>query len=238
MNLENSINVDTLDKITKRITCTLVISLLPFICYLTYLDCGNYKNIPIRVVLVYSVLIFINLILVVINYLSIYKNFSTGFFSTYKNDSNIDLDEILNTTEQDINRFNKEVTDLHEKITDLEEKSKSNYVDQNDAEDDYNECCEPGEDAINLLKNLENTDAMKLLSSIHRLMVNIDLIYLIMLIMFTQGLITVSSVVVNSSNAIYFFITIVIAAIATFIFNKLQRNKTQDTLLDLFKVKE
>lgn len=127
---------------------------------------------------------------------------------------------------------------MHEKITDLEEKSKSNYVDQNDAEDDYNECCELGEDAINLLKNLENTDAMKLLSSIHRLMVNIDLIYLIMLIMFTQGLITVSSVVVNSSNAIYFFITIVIAAIATFIFNKLQRNKTQDTLLGLFKVKE
>lgn len=184
MNLKNSINVDTLDKITKRITCTLVISLLPFICYLTYLDCGNYKTIPIRVVLVYSVLIFINLILVVINYLSIYKNFSTGFFSTYKNDSNIDLDEIL------------------------------------------------------LLKNLENTDAMKLLSSTHRLMVNIDLIYLIMLIMFTQGLMTVSSVVVNSSNAIYFFITIVIAAIATFIFNKMQRNKTQDTLLDLFEVKE
>lgn len=129
MNLKNSINVNTLDKITKRITCTLVISLLPFICYLTYLDCGNYKNIPIRVVLVYSVLIFINLILVVINYLSIYKNFSTGFFSTYKNNTNVDLDELLNTTEQDINRFNKEVTDLHEKITDLEEKSKSNYVD-------------------------------------------------------------------------------------------------------------
>lgn len=79
---------------------------------------------------------------------------------------------------------------------------------------------------------------MKLLSSTHRLMVNIDLIYLIMLIMFTQGLMTVSSVVVNSSNAIYFFITIVIAAIATFIFNKMQRNKTQDTLLDLFEVKE
>ena len=79
---------------------------------------------------------------------------------------------------------------------------------------------------------------MKLLSSLHRLMVKIDLIYLIMLIMFTQGLITISSVVVNSSNAIYFFITIVIAAIATFIFNKLQRNKTQDTLLDLFEVKE
>lgn len=238
MNLENSINVDTLDKITKRIVCTLVISLLPFICYLTYLDCGNYKTISIRVVLVYSVLIFINLILVVINYLSIYKNFSTGFFSTYKNNTNVDLDELLNTTEQDINRFNKEVTDLHEKITDLEEKSKSNYVDQNDAEDDYNECCELGEDAINLLKNLENTDAMKLLSSIHRLMVKIDLIYLIMLIMFTQGLMTVFSVVVKSSNAIYFFITIVIATIATFIFNKMQRNKTQDTLLDLFKVKE
>lgn len=127
---------------------------------------------------------------------------------------------------------------MHGKITDLEEKSKNNYVDQNDAEDDYNECCELGEDAINLLKNLENTDAMKLLSSIHRLMVKIDLIYLIMLIMFTQGLMTVFSVVVKSSNAIYFFITIVIATIATFIFNKLQRNKTQDTLLDLFKVKE
>lgn len=238
MNLENSINVGTLDKITKRITCTLVISLLPFICYLTYLDCGNYKTIPIRVVLVYSVLIFINLILVVINYLSIYKNFSTGFFSTYKNNTNVDLDEILNTTEQDINRFNREVTDLHGKITDLEEKSKSNYVDQNDAEDDYNEYCELGEEEINFLKNLENTDAMKLLSSIHRLMVNIELIYLIMLIMFTQGLMMVSSVVVNSSNAIYFFITIVIAAIATFIFNKMQRNKTQDTLLDLFEVKE
>lgn len=238
MNLENSINVDTLDKITKRIVCTLVISLLPFICYLTYLDCGNYKNIPIRVVLVYSVLIFINLILVIINYLSIYKNFSTGFFSTYKNNPNVDINEILNTTEQDINRFNKEVTDLHEKIADLEEKSKSNYVDQNDVEDDYNECCESGEEAINLLKNLENTDAMKLLSSIHRLMVKIDLIYLIMLIMFTQGLMTVFSVVVNSSNALYFFITIAIAAIVTFIFNKLQRNKTQDTLLDLFEVKE
>lgn len=181
MNLKNSINVNTLDKITKRITYTLVISLLPFFCYLVYLYCGNYKNISILVVIVFSVLIFINLILVIINYLSIYKNFSTGFFSTYKNNTNVDLDEIL------------------------------------------------------LLKNLENTDAMKLLSSTHRLMVNIDLIYLIM---FTQGLMTVSSVVVNSSNAIYFFITIVIAAIATFIFNKMQRNKTQDTLLDLFEVKE
>ena len=69
-------------------------------------------------------------------------------------------------------------------------------------------------------------------------MVNIDLIYLIMLIMFTQGLMTVFSVVVKSPNALYFFITIVIAAIATFIFNKMQRNKTQDTLLDLFEVKE
>lgn len=238
MNLKNSINVDTLDKITKRITYTLLISLLPFFCYLVYLYCGNYKNISILVVIVFSVLIFINLILVIINYLSIYKSFSTGFFSTYKNNPNVDINEILNTTEQDINRFNKEVTDLHEKITDLEEKSKSNYVDQNDVEDDYNKCCESGEEAINLLKNLENTDAMKLLSSIHRLMVNIDLIYLILLIMFTQGLMTVFSVVVNSSNAIYFFITIVIATIATFIFNKMQRNKTQDTLLDLFEVKE
>ena len=184
MNLKNSINVDTLDKITKRITYTLLISLLPFFCYLVYLYCGNYKNISILVVIVFSVLIFINLILVIINYLSIYKSFSTGFFSTYKNNTNVDLDEIL------------------------------------------------------LLKNLENTDVMKLLSSIHRLMVNIDLIYLIMLIMFTQGLMTVFSVVVKSSNAIYFFITIVIATIATFIFNKMQRNKTQDTLLDLFKVKE
>lgn len=237
MNLENSINVDTLDKITKRITYTLVISLIPFICYLVYLDCGNYKTIPIHVVIVYSVLIFINLILVVINYMSIYKSFSTGFFSTYKIDPNVDINEILNTTEQDINRFNEAVTNLHEKITDLEEKSKSNYVDQNDVEDDYNECCESGEEAINLLKNLENTDAMKLLSSIHRLMVKIDLIYLIMLIMFTQGLMTVFSIVVESPNALYFFITIAIAAIVTFIFNKLQRNKTQDTLLDLFEVK-
>lgn len=79
MNLKNSINVNTLDKITKRITYTLVISLLPFFCYLVYLYCGNYKNISILVVIVFSVLIFINLILVIINYLSIYKSFSTGF---------------------------------------------------------------------------------------------------------------------------------------------------------------
>lgn len=238
MNLENSINVDTLDKITKRITCTLVISLLPFICYLTYLDCGNYKNIPIRVVLVYSVLIFINLILVVINYLSIYKSISTGFFSTYKNNTNVDLDELLNTTEQDINRFDEAVTDLQENVTDLEETSKSDDVDQNDVENNYGDCCELSGDILNLLKELENTDTMKLLSSVHRLIVKIDLIYLLMFIMFTQGLLTVFSIVVESPNALYFFITIVIAAVVTFIFNKKQKDKTRDTLSDLFEVKE
>lgn len=237
MNLENSINVDTLDKITKRITYTLVISLLPFICYLTYLDFGNYKTIPIRVVVVYSVLIFINLILVVINYMSIYKSFSTGFFSTYKSNPNVDINEILNTTEQDINRFNEAVTNLHEKVTDLEETSKSDDVDQNDVEDNYGDCCELSEDILNLLKGLENTDTMKLLSSVHRLMVKIDLIYLIMFIMFTQGLMTVASVVVESPKAFYFRIAMVVATVATFVFNKKQNDKTRDTLLDLFEVK-
>lgn len=252
MNLKNSINVNTLDKITKRITCTLVISLLPFICYLAYLDCGNYKTIPIRVVLIYSVSIFINLILVVINYMPIYKSFSTGFFSTYKIDPNVDINEILNTTEQDINRFNEAVTDLHEKVTDVEktsksddvnqndveETSKSDDVDQNDVVDDYDDCCALGEEVINLLKKLENTDTMKLLSSMHRLMVKIDLIYLIMFIVFIQGLMTVASVIVKSPKALYFFITIVIAAVVTFIFNKKQKDKTRDTLLNLFEVKE
>lgn len=238
MNLENSINVDTLDKITKRITYTLMISLLPFICYLVYLDCGNYKTIPIRVVIVYSVLIFINLILVVINYMSIYKNFSTGFFSTYKIDPNVDINEILNTTEQDINRFNEAVIDLHKKVTDVEETSKSDDVNQNDVEDDYGDCCELSEDILNLLKELENTDTMKLLSSMHRLMVKIDLIYLIMFIMFTQGLMTVSSIVVESPKALYFRIAMVVAAVVTFAFNKKQNDKTRDTLLDLFEVNE
>ena len=252
MNLKNSINVDTLDKITKRITYTLVISLIPFICYLVYLDCGNYKTIPIRVVIVYSVLIFINLILVVINYMSIYKSFSTGFFSTYKIDPNVDINEILNTTEQDINRFNEAVTDLREKVTDVEETSKSDDVNQNDVEetsksddvnqndvvDNYDDCCALGEEVINLLKKLENTDTMKLLSSMHRLMVKIDLIYLIMFIMFTQGLMTVASVVAESPKAFYFRIAMVVATVATFVFNKKQNDKTRDTLLDLFEVKE
>ena len=252
MNLKNSINVNTLDKITKRITCTLVISLLPFICYLAYLDCGNYTTIPIRVALIYSVSIFINLILVVINYMPIYKSFSTGFFSTYKIDPNVDINEILNTTEQDINRFNKAVTDLREKVTDVEETSKSDDVNQNDVEetsksddvnqndvvDNYDDCCALGEEVINLLKKLENTDTMKLLSSMHRLMVKIDLIYLIMFIVFIQGLMTVASVIVKSPKALYFFITIVIAAVVTFIFNKKQKDKTRETLLNLFEVKE
>lgn len=238
MNLENSINVDTLDKITKRITYTLVISLLPFICYLTYLDCGNYKTIPIRVVIVFSVLIFINLILVVINYMSIYKSFSTGFFSTYKSNPNVDINEILNTTEQDINRFNEAVIDLHKKVTDVEETSKSDDVNQNDVVDDYDDSCALGEEVINLLKELENTDTMKLLSSMHRLMVKIDLIYLIMFIMFTQGLMTVSSIVVESPKALYFRIAMVVAAVVTFAFNKKHNDKTRDTLLDLFEVNE
>lgn len=238
MNLENSINVDTLDKITKRITYTLMISLLPFICYLVYLDCGNYKTIPIRVVIVFSVLIFINLILVVINYMSIYKSFSTGFFSIYKSNPNVDINEILNTTEQDINRFNEAVIDLHKKVTDVEETSKSDDVNQNDVEDDYGDCCELSEDILNLLKELENTDTMKLLSSMHRLMVKIDLIYLIMFIMFTQGLMTVSSIVVESPKALYFRIAMVVAAVVTFAFNKKQNDKTRDTLLDLFEVNE
>lgn len=238
MNLKNSINVDTLDKITKRITYTLVISLLPFFCYLVYLDCGNYKTISILVVIVFSVSIFINLILVIINYLSIYKSFSTGFFATYKSNPNVDINEILNTTEQNISRFDEAVTDLHEKVTDLEETSKSDDVDQNDVENDYGDCCELSGDILNLLNKLENTDTMKLLSSVHRLIVKIDLIYLLMFIMFTQGLLTVFSIVVESPNALYFFITIVIAAVVTFIFNKKQKDKTRDTLLDLFEVNE
>lgn len=238
MNLKNSINVDTLDKITKRITYTLVISLLPFFCYLVYLDCGNYKTISIWLVIVFSVSIFINLILVIINYLSIYKSFSTGFFSTYKSNPNVDINEILNTTEQDINRFDEAVTDLQENVTDLEETSKSDDVDQNDVENNYGDCCELSGDILNLLKELENTDTMKLLSSVHRLIVKIDLIYLLMFIMFTQGLLTVFSIVVESPNALYFFITIVIAAVVTFIFKKKQKDKTRDTLLDLFEVKE
>lgn len=238
MNLKNSINVDTLDKITKRITYTLVISLLPFFCYLVYLDCGNYKTISILVVIVFSVSIFINLILVIINYLSIYKSFSTGFFATYKSNPNVDINEILNTTEQNISRFDEAVTDLHEKVTDLEETSKSDDVDQNDVENDYGDCCELSGDILNLLNKLENTDTMKLLSSVHRLIVKIDLIYLIMFIMFTQGLMAVFSIVVESPNALYFFITIVIVAVVTFIFNKKQKDKTRDTLLDLFEVNE
>ena len=108
-------NNDALEKITKQITITLVVSLLPFIWFFTYLLRGGYATTPIYSVLIVSGVLFMNLIMLLLAYSKIHKNFSTGFFSTYSNPIDFNLSETLEQYEKALDEIGKTLEVLDKK---------------------------------------------------------------------------------------------------------------------------
>lgn len=108
-------NNTALEKITEQITIALIVSLLPFIWFFTYLLRGGYVTTPIYSVLIVSGILFLDLAMLLLSYSKIYKNFSTGFLSTYSNPVDFNLAETLKQYEKTLGKIGKTFDDLDKK---------------------------------------------------------------------------------------------------------------------------
>lgn len=105
-------NNTALEKITEQITIALIVSLLPFIWYFIYLLRGGYATTPKYSVLIVSGILFLDLAMLLFSYSKIYKNFSTGFLSTYSNPVDFNLAETLKQYEKALGKIGKTFDDL------------------------------------------------------------------------------------------------------------------------------
>lgn len=110
-----NMNNTALEKITEQITVALIVSLLPFIWYFIYLLRGGYATTPIYSVLIVSGMLFLDLAMLLFSYSKIYKNFSTGFLSTYSNPTDFNLIETLNQYEKALSKVSETLNDLDKK---------------------------------------------------------------------------------------------------------------------------
>ena len=113
-------NNTALEKITEQITIALIVSLLPFIWYFIYLLRGGYATTPKYSVLIVSGILFLDLAMLLFSYSKIYKNFSTGFLSTYSNPTDFNLIETLNQYEKALNKVSETLNDLDKKVAEVD----------------------------------------------------------------------------------------------------------------------
>ena len=113
-------NNTALEKITEQITIALIVSLLPFIWYFIYLLRGGYATTPKYSVLIVSGILFLDLAMLLLSYSKIYKNFSTGFLSTYSNPTDFNLIETLNQYEKALNKVSETLNDLDKKVAEVD----------------------------------------------------------------------------------------------------------------------
>ena len=217
-----NMNNDTLEKITKQITITLVVSLLPFIWFFTYLLRGGYATTPIYSVLIVSGVLFMDLVMLLFAYGKIHKNFSTGFLSTYSNPVDFNLAETLEQYEKALAEIGKAWEVLDKKAAEVD---KLSYIDVL-------------EDEINTIKDidaLDNNSTFKVVPVLLELTTAINLVYFYMFLIFILGLSSSLGTFPKSFGVIDVVVTALSMVIVALVFIKAQRNITSETLYNIFE---
>lgn len=174
-------NNDTLEKITKQITITLVVSLLPFIWFFTYLLRGGYATTPIYSVLIVSGVLFLDLVMLLFAYSKIHKNFSTGFLSTYSNPVDFNLAETLKQYEEALVKIGKTLDDLDKKAAGVDKLSDADGLNVDGLEDEIIT-------TIQDIDTLNNSNNFKVVTVLLELTKVINLVYFYMFLIFILGL--------------------------------------------------
>lgn len=216
-------NNTALEKITEQITITLVVSLLPFIWYFTYLLRGGYATTPIYSVLIVSGVLFLDLAMLLFSYSKIYKNFSTGFLSTYSNPTDFNLIETLNQYEKALNKVSEILNDLDKKVAEVDKFSGVDGLD---------------DEIVTIIKDIDIPDSsniFKVVTVLLELTKVINLVYFYMFLMFTLGLSANLDIFLKSFGVIGALVTVLILVIVALIFIKAQRNMTSETLYNVFE---
>lgn len=216
-------NNTALEKITEQITIALIVSLLPFIWYFIYLLRGGYATIPIYSVLIVSGVLFLDLAMLLFSYSKIYKNFSTGFLSTYSNPTDFNLIETLNQYEKALNKVSEILNDLDKKVAEVDKFSGVDGLD---------------DEIVTIIKDIDTPDSsniFKVVTVLLELTKVINLVYFYMFLMFTLGLSANLDIFLKSFGVIGALVTVLILVIVALIFIKAQRNMTSKTLYNVFE---
>lgn len=218
-------NNTALEKITKQITITLVVSLLPFIWFFTYLLRGGYATTPIYSVLIVSGVLFMNLVMLLFAYSKIHKNFSTGFLSTYINPIDFNLAETLEQYEKALAEIGKSLDALDKKAAEAAEIDKLSYIDVL-------------EDEITTIKSMDTLDSystFKVVPVLLELTTVINLVYFYMFLIFALGLSASLDTFPKSFGVIGIAVTALAMIAVVLVFIKAQRNITSETLYNIFE---
>lgn len=216
-------NNTALEKITEQITIALIVSLLPFIWYFIYLLRGGYATIPIYSVLIVSGVLFLDLAMLLFSYSKIYKNFSTGFLSTYSNPTDFNLIETLNQYEKALNKVSEILNDLDKKVAEVDKFSGVDGLD---------------DEIVTIIKDIDTPDSsniFKVVTVLLELTKVINLVYFYMFLMFTLGLSANLDIFLKSFGVIGALVTVLILVIVALVFIKAQRNITSKTLYNIFE---
>ena len=222
-------NNTALEKITEQITIALIVSLLPFIWYFIYLLRGGYATTPIYSVLIVSGVLFLDLAMLLFSYSKIYKNFSTGFLSTYSNPTDFNLIETLNQYEKALNKVSETLNDLDKKVAEVDKFSGVDGLDIDGLDDEI----------VTIIKDIDTHDSnnnnFKVVTVLLELTEVINLVYFYMFLVFTLGLSANLYIFLKSFGIIGALVTVLILVIVALIFIKAQRNMTSETLYNVFE---
>lgn len=216
-------NNTALEKITEQITIALIVSLLPFIWYFIYLLRGGYATTPIYSVLIVSGMLFLDLAMLLFSYSKIYKNFSTGFLSTYSNPTDFNLIETLNQYEKALSKVSATLNDLDKKVAGVDKFSGVDGLD---------------DEIVTIIKDIDTPDSsnnFKVVTVLLELTEVINLVYFYMFLMFTLGLSADLDIFLKSFGITGALVTVLTMIIVALVFIKAQRNLTSKTLYNVFE---
>lgn len=226
-------NNTALEKITEQITIALIVSLLPFIWYFIYLLRGGYATTPKYSVLIVSGILFLDLAMLLFSYSKIYKNFSTGFLSTYSNPTDFNLIETLNQYEKALNKVSETLNDLDKKVAEVDKFSGVDGLNVDGLDIDGLD-----DEIVTIIKDIDTPDSsnnFKVVTVLLELTEVINLVYFYMFLMFTLGLSANLYIFLKSFGIIGALVTVLILVIVALIFIKAQRNITSKTLYNIFE---
>lgn len=221
-------NNTALEKITEQITIALIVSLLPFIWYFIYLLRGGYATTPKYSVLIVSGILFLDLAMLLFSYSKIYKNFSTGFLSTYSNPTDFNLIETLNQYEKALNKVSETLNDLDKKVAEVDKFSGVDGLDIDGLDDEI----------VTIIKDIDTPDSsnnFKVVTVLLELTEVINLVYFYMFLMFALGLSANLDIFLKSFGITGALVTALAMIIVALIFIKAQRNITSKTLYNIFE---
>lgn len=221
-------NNTALEKITEQITIALIVSLLPFIWYFIYLLRGGYATTPIYSVLIVSGMLFLDLAMLLFSYSKIYKNFSTGFLSTYSNPVDFNLAETLNQYEEALVKIGKTLDDLDKKSAGVDKLSGVDGLNVDRLEDEIIT-------TIQDIDTLNNSNNFKVVTVLLELTKVINLVYFYMFLIFILGLSANLDIFPKSFGITGVAATVLAMVIVALVFIKAQRNITSETLYNIFE---